>query len=91
MKIPLIFNANPLGLSKRTPAKIPLDAGRWRIISENLIDSILGIRYGPPSGFHSSYVLDGILEFRMEKPGVAYVEVRTPGSERSISVYLERI
>jgi len=91
VKIPLVFNANPLGLSKRTPAKIPLDAGRWRIISENLIDSILGLRYGPPSGYHSSCVLDGILEFRMEKPGIAYVEVRTPGSERSISVYLERL
>ena len=91
MKIPLIFNANPLGLSKRDPAKIPLDAGRWRVLAENLIDSKLSLHHGPPSGYCSSIPLVNGLEFLLGSPSIAYVSVKGVGNEESFSIYLERI
>ena len=93
MRIPLIFNASPKAIYyRKNLVGVPFNTGKWRVVAENLKDSIIRIYHGSPTLFRSSVPLNGgqaMIEFK--KPGVMAVRVISPGSEYSISIYAERL
>jgi hypothetical protein len=77
MRLPLIVGARP-SVAKRGPI-VNLSDGEWRVIVENLRDSVLRIYYNSLLDSYESII----------GPCKVQVEIASPGSERDIHVFAE--
>ncbi len=87
MRIPLLIAANPRHC--KFPALVPVLAGKWRILLENVVDSGIHIIYrrSPEVGIQATHGY----EFSLDENSHCQAKVTEFGNEPSISVYLEQV
>ena len=86
MRTALLLGAHPQKAEKLGPF-VRVEEGKWRVVVTGLIDSVLSLRYGSPltSEFHNIGK-----EITIHGPAIVCVEIVTPGTEKHLSVCLER-
>ncbi len=86
MKIPLLLQATPKrGL---IGPKVPVDFGKWRVVSD-LDDSIVHIQYDSPQ--KGGFIVLNDKRFETEEKITMFALFSEVGSEKSVSVYLEKV
>jgi hypothetical protein len=87
MRLPLIVGARP-SVAKRGPI-VNLSDGEWRVIVENLRDSVLRIYYNSLLDSYESIISTCETKCTFIGPCKVQVEIASPGSERDIHVFAE--
>lgn len=92
-RIPLLIAALPSSVKKGGPL-VPIDAGKWRVIFKDVVNSSFHLRYSSPQlpiNFKSTFhIFDGY-EFPLEEQSIFNVLCVEPGSEKAVSIFLEGV
>jgi hypothetical protein len=84
MRLPLLFGADPK--VARFGPKVLLGDGQWRIVTEGVTNSRLGLSHNPPG----LGVINGN-NLLIDGPREVFVQVIEGGTEEHISVFAERV
>lgn len=92
-RIPLLLAATPNSARKGGPL-IPVDAGKWRVMFKDVVNSTFHLRYNSPTlptNLKSTFSIFDTYEFLLEEQSILNVMCVEPGSEKSVSIYLEGV
>lgn len=91
MNIALMTSWNPRTL--KSGPRVPVDAGKWRVILKGVVGTLLNLRYNfppHPTAITTFSVHDGY-EFKLEQNVILSVLIIEAGNEPHISVNLQKI
>lgn len=88
------MNANPSRVRVRGGPLVPLAKGKWRVIFNNVKNSVFHLKYNSPifpTNLVTTFAIHDGCEFDLDINSILSVLTVETGSESEVSIYLEEV
>jgi hypothetical protein len=89
MKLALLVAANPRKVKEGPECQLP--AGEWKIVTDNVADSLLAVSYINGRGLTTIELENSGTIIYTDHPILIHAAIQSPGNEDFVSVFAERV